>query len=228
MNKLNHLAIIMDGNGRWAKKRGLLRSVGHENGSNAIENIAKSCIRLEIPILSLYAFSTENWARPKKEIDFLINLFKKFLISKEEIFLENFIRFHTIGDLSVFDKELLNLIQNLKDKTAKFDKLTINLAINYGSKDEIARACQNLANNNIKINEKNISKALDTAFLGEFCDVDMLIRTGGKSRLSNFMLWQCAYAELFFTDTLWPDFCERELEKMVLEFKNIKRNFGGL
>ena len=225
MNKLNHLAIIMDGNGRWAKKRGFIRTKGHDSGANVVENVAKFCIDKDIKNLTLYAFSTENWTRPKSEVEYLIKLFKKFLIKKEEIFIKNEIKFETIGDLSKFDNELLNLITKIKEKTAIFNKLTLTLAVNYGSKDEIVRAVKKLISKGDEINETTISQNLDTAKIG---DVDLLIRTGGEQRLSNFLLWQASYAELFFTPTLWPDFSYNELEKIVEKYTKIHRKFGGL
>lgn len=225
MNKLNHLAIIMDGNGRWAKKRGFIRTKGHDSGANVVENVAKFCIDKDIKNLTLYAFSTENWTRPKSEVEYLIKLFKEFLIKKEEIFIKNEIKFETIGDLSKFDDELLNLITKIKEKTAIFNKLTLTLAVNYGSKDEIVRAVKKLISKGNEINEATISQNLDTAKIG---DVDLLIRTGGEQRLSNFLLWQASYAELFFTPTLWPDFSYNELEKIVEKYTKIHRKFGGL
>ena len=225
MNKLNHLAIIMDGNGRWAKKRGFIRTKGHDNGANVVENVAKFCIDKDIKNLTLYAFSTENWTRPKSEVEYLIKLFKEFLIKKEEIFIKNEIKFETIGDLSKFDDELLNLIAKIKEKTAIFNKLTLTLAVNYGSKDEIVRTVKKLISKGDEINETTISQNLDTAKMG---DVDLLIRTGGEQRLSNFLLWQASYAELFFTPTLWPDFSYNELEKIVEKYTKIHRKFGGL
>lgn len=225
MNKLNHLAIIMDGNGRWAKKRGFIRTKGHDSGANVVENVAKFCIDKDIKNLTLYAFSTENWTRPKSEVEYLIRLFKEFLIKKEEIFIKNEIKFETIGDLSKFDNELLNLITKIKEKTAIFNKLTLTLAVNYGSKDEIVRTVKKLISKGDEINETTISQNLDTAKIG---DVDLLIRTGGEQRLSNFLLWQASYAELFFTPTLWPDFSYNELEKIVEKYTKIHRKFGGL
>ena len=225
MNKLNHLAIIMDGNGRWAKKRGFIRTKGHDSGANVVENVAKFCIDKDIKNLTLYAFSTENWTRPKSEVEYLIKLFKEFLIKKEEIFIKNEIKFETIGDLSKFDDELLNLIAKIKEKTAIFNKLTLTLAVNYGSKDEMVRTVKKLISKGDEINETTISQNLDTAKIG---DVDLLIRTGGEQRLSNFLLWQASYAELFFTPTLWPDFSYNELEKIVEKYTKIHRKFGGL
>lgn len=215
----------MDGNGRWAKKRGFIRTKGHDSGANVVENVAKFCIDKDIKNLTLYAFSTENWTRPKSEVEYLIKLFKEFLIKKEEIFIKNEIKFETIGDLSKFDDELLNLIAKIKEKTAIFNKLTLTLAVNYGSKDEMVRTVKKLISKGDEINETTISQNLDTAKIG---DVDLLIRTGGEQRLSNFLLWQASYAELFFTPTLWPDFSYNELEKIVEKYTKIHRKFGGL
>ncbi|MBR8464020.1 di-trans,poly-cis-decaprenylcistransferase [Campylobacter sp. faydin G-24] len=223
MNELRHLAIIMDGNGRWAKRQGFLRTKGHEVGANVVEKMCEFCIDSGIKILSLYAFSTENWKRPKKEVDFLMNLLKKFLISKRENFVKNGIKFTTIGDISVFSNELKSEIINLKELTKDNKKLKLNLAINYGSRDELIRAMRELNRIKLEINETNITQMLD-----ESSDIDLLVRTGGEQRLSNFMLWQASYAELAFTQTLWPDFTRDELEQIVTKFKNKNRRFGGL
>lgn len=225
MNELNHLAIIMDGNGRWAKKRGLIRTLGHEKGADNIEKICNTCIKNSIKNLTLYAFSTENWSRPQKEIDYLMNLFTKFLSEKKALFIKENIKFKTIGNISVFEKDIKEQILELEQVTKENLKMTLCLAINYGSKDEIIRACNKLLQDKKEINEQNIGIYLDTNTMG---DVDMLIRTGGQKRLSNFLLWQASYAELFFTDTLWPDFSENELQAMIDSYKLIERKFGGL
>lgn len=225
MNNLNHLAIIMDGNGRWAKSRGLLRTNGHKIGAQKIDEIAKFCLENSIKNLTLYAFSTENWKRPKSEINFLLNLFSDFLKSKKEIFIKNEIKFNTIGDLSKFDENLQKEIKILHEITKNYEKLNLNLAVNYGGRDEIIRAIQKIIAQNGEICEENLNKNLDTANFG---DVDLLIRTGGQKRLSNFLLWQSSYAELAFSDTLWPDFSVEELKKIVENFKKEERKFGGL
>ena len=225
MNALNHLAIIMDGNGRWAKNRTLIRTDGHKKGADTVENIAIYCAKNGIKNLTLYAFSTENWKRPKSEIDFLLNLLLKFIKLKENLFLENSIRFHTIGDLSPFSAELKNAIANLKDKTKDNSRLNLILAINYGSQNEIVRAVNSALANGVKIDEKSISNHLDSA---DFGDVDLMIRTGGEHRLSNFLLWQSSYAELAFTPTLWPDFDTKELDEMIAKFKITHRKFGAI
>ena len=225
MNALNHLAIIMDGNGRWAKNRTLVRTDGHKKGADTVENIAIYCAKNGIKNLTLYAFSTENWKRPKSEVDFLLNLLLKFIKLKENLFLENSIRFHTIGDLSPFNTQLKNAIANLKDKTKDNSRLNLILAINYGSQNEIVRAVNSAIANGVKIDEKSISSHLDSA---DFGDVDLMIRTGGEHRLSNFLLWQSSYAELAFTPTLWPDFDTKELDEMISKFKITHRKFGAI
>ena len=225
MNALNHLAIIMDGNGRWAKNRTLVRTDGHKKGADTVENIAIYCAKNGIKNLTLYAFSTENWKRPKSEVDFLLNLLLKFIKLKENLFLENSIRFHTIGDLSPFNTQLKNAIANLKDKTKDNSRLNLILAINYGSQNEIVRAVNSAIANGVKIDEKSISSHLDSA---DFGDVDLMIRTGGEHRLSNFLLWQSSYAELAFTPTLWPDFDTKELDEMIAKFKITHRKFGTI
>ena len=225
MNALNHLAIIMDGNGRWAKNRTLVRTDGHKKGADTVENIAIYCAKNGIKNLTLYAFSTENWKRPKGEVDFLLNLLLKFIKLKENLFLENSIRFHTIGDLSPFNTQLKNAIANLKDKTKDNSRLNLILAINYGSQNEIVRAVNSALANGVKIDEKSISSHLDSA---DFGDVDLMIRTGGEHRLSNFLLWQSSYAELAFTPTLWPDFDTKELDEMIAKFKITHRKFGAI
>ena len=225
MNALNHLAIIMDGNGRWAKNRTLVRTDGHKKGADTVENIAIYCAKNGIKNLTLYAFSTENWKRPKSEVDFLLNLLLKFIKLKENLFLENSIRFHTIGDLSPFNTQLKNAIANLKDKTKDNSRLNLILAINYGSQNEIVRAVNSAIANGVKIDEKSISSHLDSA---DFGDVDLMIRTGGEHRLSNFLLWQSSYAELAFTPTLWPDFDTKELDETIAKFKITHRKFGAI
>ncbi|ARQ97668.1 MAG: polyprenyl diphosphate synthase [Campylobacter lanienae] len=225
MNTLNHLAIIMDGNGRWAKNRTLIRTDGHKKGADTVENIAIYCAKNGIKNLTLYAFSTENWKRPKSEVDFLLNLLLKFIKLKENLFLENSIRFHTIGDLSPFSTQLKNAIANLKDKTKDNSRLNLILAINYGSQNEIVRAVNSALANGVKIDEKSISSHLDSA---DFGDVDLMIRTGGEHRLSNFLLWQSSYAELAFTPTLWPDFDTKELDEIIAKFKITHRKFGAI
>lgn len=225
MNELKHLAIIMDGNGRWAEKKAKARNKGHQEGAKTIRKITEFAAKNKIEFLTLYAFSTENWNRPKSEIDFLMKLLKKFLKNETPNLLANNIKFQTIGNLQVFSENLQKQIQTTKDITKNCNSLTQTLAINYGSKDEIIRAAKKLQELNLEINEENLSLNLDTNFTPP---VDLLIRTGGEIRLSNFLLWQAAYAELRFTDTLWPDFSEDELSSIIENYNNSNRRFGGI
>ena len=223
---LKHLAIIMDGNGRWAKNRFKPRFFGHQEGTKTIHSITETCAKKGISYLTLYAFSTENWNRPKSEIDFLMNLLDKYLQEQEQTYLDSNIRFKVIGDISTFSPKLQEKIHYLQSITQeKCDGLTQILALNYGSKDELRRAFLKIQAQKLEITQETISQNLDTATIPE---VDMLIRTGGEQRLSNFLLWQSAYAELFFTKTLWPDFCPAELEQMLQEFSLRQRRFGGI
>jgi len=219
-----HIAIIMDGNGRWAKKRGLKRVEGHRVGAEVVKRITTYCANhKEVKILTLYAFSTENWKRPKMEVEFLMKLLDSYLKKELSTYIENEVKFEVIGDISKFSKNLQDRIKYTKEKTKNFNKLTQVLALNYGSKDEIVRAVKKVIANKEEINEKNIQKNLDLTK-----DVDLLIRTSGEVRISNFLLWQCAYAEMFFTNTLWPDFNEKELEDIINCFKKRERRFGGI
>lgn len=275
-NTLNHLAIIMDGNGRWAKNRSLPRTEGHKEGANAVREITKWCAKNHIQFLTLYAFSTENWLRPKKEVDFLMRLLEKYLKNEERTYRDNNIRFKAIGDISAFSPKLRDLIVALESKTAQNTALTQILALNYGAKDEVARAIMKMIDSrkahesatpslrdlatpnrgNQKLNELSLQdlasvqswqstkkspkssadsqkskadilaefeSALDTANIPP---VDLLIRTGGEMRLSNFLLYQCAYAELYFSKTLFPDFKVAELERIIADFKSRHRRFG--
>jgi len=224
MNPLNHVAIIMDGNGRWGLKYKNSRNAGHKAGLNTVEKIIKETIKQKINFLTLYAFSTENWKRPKKEIKYLFNLLENFLIKRIDDLNKQNIRLKIIGVKKFSIK--LNRILNLSEKkTSKNKKLQINLALNYGSKSELINAFKNLSKNKDKINEKNLTKYLQTQNIP---DPDLLIRTGNTSRLSNFLLWQLAYSEIFFVRKLWPEFNAKDYEKIIKKFKNIKRNFGKI
>ncbi|WP_428738657.1 di-trans,poly-cis-decaprenylcistransferase [Sulfurimonas sp.] len=224
MNQLSHIAIIMDGNGRWAELRNKKRSSGHEAGAKTVREITEFCAtHEEIHRLTLYAFSTENWKRPRLEVEFLMKLLDKYIKQELENYLKHNIRFEPIGDLRAFSKQLRETIEMAKEKTAHCDGLVQSLALNYGSHDEILRTVNLLKNNEGDITKEMLENALDCK-----ADVDLLIRTGGDQRLSNFLLWQVAYAELFFTDTLWPDFNAKELEKIIKKFKKVERRFGGL
>jgi len=222
MNQLNHVAIIMDGNGRWGLKNKNSRNAGHKVGLNTVEKIIKESIKQNIKYLTLYAFSTENWKRPKKEIKFLFNLLENFLINKIDDLDKQNIKLKIIG-VKNFSSELNELLNRSEKQTSKNNKLQINLALNYGSKLELINAFKNLKKSNDQINEKNLSKYLQTK---DIPDPDILIRTGNTKRLSNFLLWQLAYAEIFFQKKLWPDFNEKDFNKIIKKFKNIKRNFG--
>ena len=221
-----HIAIIMDGNGRWAKEQGLKRTAGHEKGSSVVRDITTHCANIGVKYLTLYAFSTENWNRPKLEVEFLMRLLEKYLKSELQVYIDNNIRFTTIGDLSKFNKSLQKTIQKVKDKTAHCKSLTQVLALNYGSRDEIVRAFNKaIVNNETEITESILNSYLDTSMLP---DVDMIIRTSGEVRLSNYLLWQCAYSEMFFTQTYWPEFTPNELDDLISDFGKRQRRFGAL
>ena len=223
-----HIAIIMDGNGRWANAQNKTRTQGHKKGAEVVKEITTYCANNpEIKYLTLYAFSTENWKRPKMEVEFLMKLLDNWLKKELPTYIENEVKFEVIGDISKFSKKLQNRINKTKEKTKHFTKLTQVLALNYGSRDEITRAIKRLNKKNEEITEENISKNLDTGIYN-IPDVDLLIRTSGEIRVSNFLLWQIAYAEMFFTKTLWPDFTKKELDKIVQEFKKRERRFGGI
>ena len=225
MENLKHLAIIMDGNGRWAKEKGLTRVKGHEKGAEVVREITTYCASVGIEYLTLYAFSTENWKRPKAEVEFLMKLLDKYLERELTTYQKNNIRFETIGDLSRFSKALQKRIASTKEATKTNTALTQVLALNYGARDEITRAVAKLCASGETVSEAAIEKHLDTA---GFPEVDMLVRTSGEVRISNFMLWQIAYAECFFTETLWPDFTPEELAKLIEEYGQRERRYGGL
>ena len=224
MNPLNHVAIIMDGNGRWGLKYKKSRNAGHKEGLNTVEKIIKISIKQKIKFLTLYAFSTENWKRPKKEIKYLFNLLETFLTNKIDELHKKEIKLKIIG-IKNFSLKLNNLLKKSEKKTQKNRKLQINLALNYGSKNELINAFKNLQKNKDVVNEKNLSKHLLTKNIP---DPDILIRTGNTKRLSNFLLWQLAYTEIFFEKKLWPDFNEKDYNKIIKKFRNIKRNYGNI
>ena len=224
MNQAKHIAIIMDGNGRWAELQGLKRVKGHEAGAKVVKEITSYCSNNKnIERLTLYAFSTENWKRPRLEVEFLMKLLETYLKKELPNYLQNNVRFEPIGDLRAFSKSLKKTIKDVEDKTAHCDGLVQSLALNYGAQDEMLRAINSLKDSQEDITETMLSNSLDCKH-----DVDLLIRTGGDHRLSNFLLWQSAYAELFFCDTLWPDFTINELEKIIKKFTKVERRFGGL
>ena len=224
MNPLNHVAIIMDGNGRWGLKYKNSRNAGHKEGLKTVETIIKSSIKNKIKFLTLYAFSTENWKRPKKEINYLFNLLENFLSNRLDDIHKQNIKIKILG-YKKFSLKLNKLLNFAEKKTSKNSRLQINLALNYGSKLELINAFKKINRNKIKINEKNLEKHLETK---DIPDPDILIRTGNTKRLSNFLLWQLAYSEIFFEKKLWPAFTEKDFQKIIKEYKNIKRNFGNI
>ncbi|MEA3513171.1 MAG: di-trans,poly-cis-decaprenylcistransferase [Campylobacterota bacterium] len=215
----------MDGNGRWANEKGLKRTVGHEEGAKVVRDITTHCGKIGVKYITLYAFSTENWTRPKLEVEFLMKLLEKYLINELDIYLKNNVKFKAIGDISKFSKKLQHIIKNTEEKTSHCNSLTQILALNYGSRDEITRAVKKLNDLNKEITEENINSSLDTAGIP---DVDLLIRTSGEVRISNYLLWQIAYAEMFFIKTKWPDFSTSELDNIIKEFNKRERRFGGI
>ena len=224
MNPLRHVAIIMDGNGRWGLKNKNSRNAGHKAGLKTVEKIIKETIKNNIKHLTLYAFSTENWKRPKKEINYLFSLLESFLKNRIKDLHKQNIKLKIIG-VKNFSSKLNTLLNYSEKKTSKNTKLQINLALNYGSKFELINAFKNLDKNKDKINEKNLSKYLQTNGIP---DPDLLIRTGNTKRLSNFLLWQLAYSEIFFEKKLWPEFNEKDYNNIIKKFKKIKRNFGKI
>jgi len=227
-----HVAFIMDGNGRWAKKRGLPRTKGHEEGAKRIEKLAVSARDLGLEAVTLFAFSTENWKRPKEEVDFIFSLLKKFLTEGKESFIKNDIRIHFIGKIDELDEEFSSLMYDTMETTKNNKGIILNLAINYGARSEIVEMVKGIAKECVegkqeieKIDDKVVESHLMTKDLPE---IDLMVRTSGEVRLSNFLLWQIAYSELIFTDVYWPDFDEKELEKVLIEFQSRNRRFGGL
>ena len=224
MNPLNHVAIIMDGNGRWGLKNKNSRNAGHKAGLNTVEKIIKGSIKNKISFLTLFAFSTENWKRPKKEINYLFSLLENFLVTRVEELHKQNIKLKILGSKK-FSPKLNKLLNNSEKKTSKNTKLQINLALNYGSKSELIDAFKKMKKNKSSISEKNLSRNLQTKNIP---DPDLLIRTGNTKRLSNFLLWQLAYSEIFFEKKLWPAFNGKDFNIIIKEYKNIKRNFGKI
>jgi undecaprenyl diphosphate synthase len=225
MNPVNHVAIIMDGNGRWGIKHKNSRNAGHRVGLNTVETIIEECLKINIKYLTLYTFSTENWKRPKKEINFLFNLLENFLKNKTDNLIKKNIKVKFIGEINKLPIKLKKIIKNSELKTSKNSSLQVNVALNYGSKSELINSMKNIMKKKIKINENNIDNNL---FTKNIIDPDILIRTGNTQRLSNFMLWQLAYTEIFFEKKLWPDFKSNDFKKILNKFKSIKRNFGSI
>ena len=222
MNPLNHVAIIMDGNGRWGLKHKNSRNEGHKAGLSTIENILKETIRQKIKFITLYTFSTENWSRPQKEIKYLFKLLENFLLNKIEELNKKNIKLRIIGKKN-FSLQLNRLLENSENLTSKNTKLQINLALNYGSKIELIETFKKLKKYKKKFTESNVSKNLLTK---KIPDPDLLIRTGNTKRLSNFLLWQIAYTEIYFEKKMWPEFNVIDYKKIIKKFKSTKRNFG--
>ena len=223
--KLRHVGFIMDGNGRWAKQRNKPRTFGHKKGADTIVDVLEECFESGVEVVSLYAFSTENWSRPQEEIDAIFDLLGKFLKKYSKNVFEKKARLIISGDLSPVSKELRERCEKLMADTAHFTERVLNIALNYGSRVELVRAFNLLKEKQDEITEEDISKALYTKDLP---DIDLVVRTSGEMRLSNFFLWQCAYAEFYFTDVLWPDFDKKETKKAIEWFYGRKRRFGGI
>jgi len=226
MNKLNHVAIIMDGNGRWGLKKKNSRNYGHLQGIKTVEKIIKHSIINKISFLTLYTFSTENWKRPKTEINFLFDLIRKSLKKNIKKIIKQGIKINIIGKKQGLPNDIKQTIRNIEKKTLGNKRITLSLALNYGSKEEIINACKSLSNN--KKNKINIKSFEEKLYTKNIPNPDILIRTGGNKRLSNFLLWQIAYSEIFFIDKMWPEFNEVDFNKILKKFNLIKRNFGNI
>ena len=226
MNHLNHVAIIMDGNGRWGLKKKRSRNYGHLKGIQTVETVIRESIIKKIPFLTLYTFSTDNWKRPESEINFLFDLIRKSLKKKLKSIIKQDIKINIIGKKRGLPKDIVETIKSIQKRTINNKTITLNIALNYGSKEEIISACKAIAKDSKKnINETNFAKKLYTHGVP---DPEILIRTGGTKRLSNFLLWQLAYTEIFFIDKMWPDFNERDFSNIVKKFYSVKRNFGNI
>ena len=226
MNKLNHIAIIMDGNGRWGLKKKGSRNYGHLQGIKTVETVIKSSLVQKVSYLTLYTFSTENWKRPDTEINFLFDLIRKSLKRKLKKIIKQGIKVNIIGQKKRLPQDIKQIVKLIEKRTFNNKKITLNIALNYGSKEEIINACKSLIlKKNKQITVNNFKKELYTKNIP---DPEILIRTGGTKRLSNFLLWQLAYSEIFFIDKLWPDFNENDFNKIIVKFKKIKRNFGKI
>ena len=222
MNKLNHIAFIMDGNGRWGRKKGKGRNFGHLKGVDTVKKIVRSSIKFSVPIITFYVFSSENWKRPKKEINFLFKLIKKYFSNEIESVKKQGIKINILGEINKLPRELQKILNKTIGRTKNNKKIIVNLAINYGSKREILNAANKTKiTKKIRLFEKNL-------YTKNLPDPDILIRTGGYQRLSNFLLWQLAYSELFFLKKLWPDFSSQDLKKIIIKYHKSKRNFGSI
>ncbi len=229
-NLPNHLAIIMDGNGRWAKQKGMLRAFGHENGTKSVRMAVETCARLGISHLTLYAFSSENWNRPKLEVEMLMKLLMKSLRAELKTLQQNNIKLNSIGNLDLLPKGTRKELEDVIEKTKNNTRMTLTLALSYGSREELTRAVRDIAtkvkNNIIVIDQVDESIINQHLYTHNLPDVDLLIRTSGEHRISNFLLWQIAYAELYFTDVLWPDFSEEDLYQAIISYQSRERRFG--
>ena len=221
----NHIAIILDGNGRWAKKRGLPRNLGHKKGVETLVKIVRYCSEIGIKNLTVYAFSTENWNRPKEEVDYLMKLIEDNITNLDQRLNKRNIKLKVIGEKNRLSENILNIINEVQEKTKDNNGMIFNIAFNYGSKDELISAFKNMVKDNVTFTKENVDKYLYTS---ESKDVDLLIRTSGEKRISNFLLWQISYAELYFTNVYWPDFSKKELNKAIESYQNRDRRFGGI
>lgn len=226
MNNLpNHIAIILDGNGRWATKRGLPRNLGHRQGVETLIKISRYCSEIGVKNLTVYAFSTENWKRPKEEVDYLMNLIKEYFNGLDKKLSKRNIKLKVIGERKNLSDDLLHIINEVQEKSKNNNGMILNIAFNYGSKDELISVFKDMVKDNVILSKENVDKYLYTSESG---NVDLLIRTSGEQRLSNFLLWQAAYAELYFSKLYWPDFNKKELNKAIESYQNRDRRFGGL
>ncbi|ECL2809459.1 TPA: di-trans,poly-cis-decaprenylcistransferase [Campylobacter jejuni] len=221
MNELKHLAVVMDGNRRWARAKGFLAKLGYSQGVKTMQKLMEVCMEENISNLSLFAFSTENWKRPKDEIDFIFELLDRCLDEALEKFEKNNVRLRAIGDLSRLEDKVREKTTLVEEKTKHCDALCVNLAISYGARDEIIRAAKRVIEKKLELNEENLTQNLDLPL-----DVDLMLRVGNAKRLSNFLLWQCSYAEIYFSETLFPSLTKREFKRIIKEFRNRERTFG--
>ena len=225
MNSPKHVAIIMDGNGRWGIKKKKSRNYGHKEGVKVVEDIINEAVNKKINYLTLYTFSTENWKRPKNEVKFLLNLLENYLIKELNKLVKKRIKIKIIGNINKFPKSLRNKLKNAEKKTLHNDKIQINIALNYGAKEEIIKSVKKLIKISKPINEKNLN---DNLYTKNIPDPEILIRTGNRNRLSNFLLWQSSYTEIFFVSKLWPDFTKNDFTKIISKFSKVRRNFGAI
>ena len=225
MNSPKHVAIIMDGNGRWGIQKKKSRNYGHSEGIKVVENIINEAVNKKIKYLTLYTFSTENWKRPKNEINFLFDLLEDYLIKQLNKFVEKNIKIKIIGNLKKFPKSLKIKLKDAEKQTLSNNRIQINIALNYGAREEIIKSVKKLIRTSKPINEKNLSKNLYTKNIP---DPEILIRTGNRNRLSNFLLWQSSYTEIFFVSKLWPDFNKNDFSKIISKFSRVRRNFGAI